>query len=538
MGNANVKWQGQESRDYLQFLNSLFGAPYIFSGKPEGVAIWTEKSFLNKTLFGNPVCFRKIVLKDESVEDKKGQKSFLYLIVKAPIDSKKICNLNKIVPSSGYDITKKHLGVRCKDIDTGIANLRSLTNYALGSENADQYVSSHDVAVQSIDKTSSVSEKIEITKSLYKDLCANLGKLMAKNSSLENMMDEPYYATSDPYYATNQPGNIALGEGEEELYYRREKPLIFPDIAKRSLSRPMAPEDQMAIPPPDPPQLLASFATVVRKENLVSQPSPSCKGACLDRFYSVMGSSNRSNALFQAGSATPRIIFKKEYFNISSPLSVSQAYKYFQPKSGVEHFALLNPDSHVRRLENLTDMQINKLFQLGSIYPTIVLLSPENGKKEHIVASNQLTLGQAYKLLQPRNPLTRSAAMKLEGMSNTISLGQAYKLFEPKKDVRIEEMSTGVSIDAQVRSCDLFLKEIRNKKEHMTSKDPRFIPYNALVKFQIGSDIVDIDRVYGTVAQKANYPKYTDMLKYGCTSVDCKKTENFGSFVGDQFYES
>jgi len=43
--------------------------------------------------------------------------------------------------------------------------------------------------------------------------------------------------------------------------------------------------------------------------------------------------------------------------------------------------------------------------------------------------------------------------------------------------------------------------------------DPRFMPYTALVNYQVGSDVMDIDRVYGTVAQRRVYPKYTDLVK-------------------------
>jgi hypothetical protein len=46
-----------------------------------------------------------------------------------------------------------------------------------------------------------------------------------------------------------------------------------------------------------------------------------------------------------------------------------------------------------------------------------------------------------------------------------------------------------------------------------STSDPRFMPYTALVNYQVGSDTMDIDRVYGTVAQRRTYPKYTDLVK-------------------------
>jgi hypothetical protein len=136
-------------------------------------------------------------------------------------------------------------------------------------------------------------------------------------------------------------------------------------------------------------------------------------------------------------------------------------------------------------------------------------------------------------------------------------------------------MNTSLGVGSQVAASRLFLDEVGNgrgsgqialhdhdDREHMSdstlskmlnifkpgsiyrenlnesSRDPRFLPYNALVHYQVGSDTVDIDRVYGTVAQKTRYPKYTDMIKYGITSIPDKSTEDFVSFTGDQFYDS
>ena len=54
--------------------------------------------------------------------------------------------------------------------------------------------------------------------------------------------------------------------------------------------------------------------------------------------------------------------------------------------------------------------------------------------------------------------------------------------------------------------------------EHLT-KDPRFVPYNALVHYDIDSDVNTIDRVYGTTEQKIRYPKLTDLFTLGVAGV-------------------
>lgn len=48
--------------------------------------------------------------------------------------------------------------------------------------------------------------------------------------------------------------------------------------------------------------------------------------------------------------------------------------------------------------------------------------------------------------------------------------------------------------------------------------DPRFLAASADLNYNIGSDVQDITRVYGTVAQKMYYPKLSDYVKYGVAS--------------------
>lgn len=49
--------------------------------------------------------------------------------------------------------------------------------------------------------------------------------------------------------------------------------------------------------------------------------------------------------------------------------------------------------------------------------------------------------------------------------------------------------------------------------------DPRFLVGSANQYYNVGSDVMDITRLYGTVEQNQRFPLYTDTVKYGITSV-------------------
>lgn len=115
-----------------------------------------------------------------------------------------------------------------------------------------------------------------------------------------------------------------------------------------------------------------------------------------------------------------------------------------------------------------------------------------------------------------------------------------------------------MGIDAQVAAAKLFLSEVGKAgtpgRENLdeSSLDPRFIPYNTLINYQVGSDTVDIDRVYGTVDQKIRYPEWVHLFTGGYapgTTFEASNTnydvpasgggsEHFGSYAGDQFYDN
>lgn len=55
--------------------------------------------------------------------------------------------------------------------------------------------------------------------------------------------------------------------------------------------------------------------------------------------------------------------------------------------------------------------------------------------------------------------------------------------------------------------------------------DPRFLVGSANLYYNVGSDVMDITRLYGTVEQNQRFPMYTDAIKYGLTSVPTVPTD-------------
>jgi hypothetical protein len=44
------------------------------------------------------------------------------------------------------------------------------------------------------------------------------------------------------------------------------------------------------------------------------------------------------------------------------------------------------------------------------------------------------------------------------------------------------------------------------------STDPRFLPQSAQIYYETDSQVEDIDRLYGTVSQKIDYPKFANFI--------------------------
>lgn len=426
MGNANIKWANTSASNYLPFLTQLFGNPTYFIPESGGFAVWPSNTFYGKTLFGKPVCLNRIILRDETVVD-AGVKNFMYIAVVVPVTSDLVCNMTGIAPGCMYDSTQQLLWVRCNSIDTGIATLQVLTNYAAGSTTLDQQPGQYTTVLQSVTGAPTLQDKITAVKGLYASVCTNLTTLStnataaastAASASTAVVSEEfgdgdPWYGGSTPYYAMNNPGNVALGEMEDELYYRRldEKPVMVGSLK---------PSKQAA----------AAASTTER----LSGPSPLCKGACLDRY----------NKIFSGA----KTVKTTEHYNPKAPLSTVQAFKLLQTRSNVnvgleylknERAPLASLSAHQARLEGMNENIDNtNIFKAGSgSVPMMVFTtqSRQGTKKEYLAPSSPMTLEQAYKIFEPKPFMPREAMVS---KSPALTAESAYVIFNPRKSVRLD----------------------------------------------------------------------------------------------------
>ena len=78
-----------------------------------------------------------------------------------------------------------------------------------------------------------------------------------------------------------------------------------------------------------------------------------------------------------------------------------------------------------------------------------------------------------------------------------------------------------------------------NKKEYFIDNvteekriiDPRFLLGTSDIYTSFGSDVQNITRVYGTVAQKRKYPKYTDLIRHGYTTLTPEQIKNQSEII-------
>lgn len=372
MGNAQVSWKNTAASECLQFLTFLFGKPYVLVRSRGGVAVWNSNDLSAKTLFGKNICFEKIMIKDSDSDN------HLYVFASAPVEYAQACELHKISSGVGYDDIDKMIWVRSTDLDSAICTFRYVTDFLVGKNNVQQSAVAHTDNVKNI-RSNDAKGRSEITKAMYNVLCVNLTKLLtsgskdkpALNASTEHMYDDPWYGGYGPYYASNDPGNIALGEAEDEMFYRRqtETPVIFPKVEHLAVSK-------------------------------------QCKGACLQRVAHLEH-------------MTPIVPHP------NSNITIAQAYQLFKPNARYEHMALMNSGSHLGRLERMQDMNIRKLFQSGTGVAKISVGT------ETFDTGADLTWGDAVKLFVPKSALNTNLAYR----SQALTLNQGLQSLTPRSSL-------------------------------------------------------------------------------------------------------
>jgi hypothetical protein len=270
-------WKNDQVKQYLLLLVKLFGQPYIYVGKPGGVALWRSAELQKPgvTLFGMPVCFDKVMIYDNPVVHSypKPHSDFVWTYVKVALTKDQVCSLAQVTDSIGYDYLNQLLYVRCGSLDMNIATLKLCTDIALQKISVSDAISLSTYAKMILSlQNQDGSNNTDQTKQYYQGLCDNLKALSVRKERM-----------SDPWYAGNNPIDIALAESEDAKFY-------------------------------------------ARREHLT--PAPNCRGACLRRIndYNAQAASRPANGREHMDVAAPTgdarfAIGNQVYYDIGSQVN-------------------------------------------------------------------------------------------------------------------------------------------------------------------------------------------------------------------------
>lgn len=217
------QWQNQTAQAYLPFLVNLFGNPYIYVNKPQGFAIWNKANFQGKTLFQLPVCFEKILVRDENIphnDTSPPHFDFLYIYVKIPMSISQQQSLIQLSDNVGYDRFKQILWARCDSLDSVLVLLKLASDVAVGQNSVLSILDNGQVGklMSAIQTNNPQTNNININavKALYVSLYNNV---TGNSGNSEHFSDHPWYADNGSY-TSNQPLHVILGEQNDAEYYR------------------------------------------------------------------------------------------------------------------------------------------------------------------------------------------------------------------------------------------------------------------------------------------------------------------------------
>jgi hypothetical protein len=242
MGNhPTCYWNNKKSAEYVKFLCSIFGKPFIFINRPDGVAIWRKEELSNPNvqLFGQGVCFEKIMVKDDAPVHEypaPGHTDMLWTFVKIPATKQQVSDITNLCDTVMYDITEGKLIVKCGGLDLNIATLKLCTDIILGNLTLidAQTTSIYARTLASVRTAKGID--YALLKNLYQSLCVNLAdakNLALKSTSSSNSASSAAGKTerfaadnhlNDPWYASNNPLDLAMAEYNDRLFYRPGPP--------------------------------------------------------------------------------------------------------------------------------------------------------------------------------------------------------------------------------------------------------------------------------------------------------------------------
>lgn len=130
------EWHNKDALKELLRTIKLFGKPSVISMAEGGIAIWTEEDLKKKKIFGRAICFREIIIRDESIEHlcPKKHRDFIYSTVRVRVKPEQIKMLSSISGSVSYDPLKNIVSARCGTVAANISTLKVVTDLLLDND--------------------------------------------------------------------------------------------------------------------------------------------------------------------------------------------------------------------------------------------------------------------------------------------------------------------------------------------------------------------------------------------------------------------
>lgn len=437
MGQQLSAWKQSDASDYAAFLVRLFGQPTFGSNKPGGAVLWDPVTLAKSKLFGKPVVFQKVMVKDEHVyqDMPKPHWTYLYLTVAVPanaVQEAQVCALNRLYSGIWYDYQRGCLWVRTSNLERGITILLMATDVLLRKLTVSQLLASNAMLTALNGLYSDPAKTMKVAATRYMSLCSNLlalSKLSIQPAQAVVSSDDPSLVNfgnverfADPYvgYTSNQPDFLAFEQQRDDQFYSVPRPYLGGE------NRTPNPAYASQVPNYDSIEHLAIH--------------PKCKGECANRVVQQFQKDRKDAA-------------KREALVAEAKRSGSKA----------------------KRAERM------------SVRP--------DGQFDGRDTYNVLAVPASAGVSQFTERLTVKPNGRYEGR-NTYN-------------VLAVPAAAGVS----------------QFTEHLSSEpDPRFLVGAGDLYYNVGSDINEITRVYGTTDQRIVYPTYTDAVVYGITSVPTEPT--------------
>ncbi len=279
---SNCKWKNSMAMDYVLFLKDLFGKPFIFINRPDGVAVWRKNELSKRglTLFQNPICFEKIMVKDSSTEHSypaPGHTDFLWTMIKIPsaLTKDQVCDLGKLCDNVTYMPTDKMLTVCCGGLDFNIATLKLCTDLLLNKATLADMQSGSAYAKTMAAVRQSGKVNMPTVKQLYLSLYDNMMSLAALAARSKEHYIADADGSNDPWYSSNNPLDIALAEFNNRQFYHEPNEFNLADITPVNTNQFLVKPGVQVIPPTPTSQTSTPFAAASARshpENFANHP--------------------------------------------------------------------------------------------------------------------------------------------------------------------------------------------------------------------------------------------------------------------------